>query len=481
MTQCSEKTMHFKHLGARDVVADFAGGQLSSDAGALLLSQVDEGLRLTERFAALFTDQRDPEAIEHPVLDLLRQRVYGLALGYEDLNDHDELSRDPLLAAVVGKKDPTGAERVRERDRGRPMAGKSTLNRLELTPATLDEETARYKKIVLDAGRAERFFAETVIARPQARPKVVVLDLDPTDNPLYGQQEGRYYSGYYKEYVYLPLYIFWGNELVLAKLREGRVDAPAGTTEVLGWLVPLLRSRWPGVWIIIRADSAFAREEIMAWCEGKGVDYVLGLSKNSVLEGRIVAELAEAKARQAATGKPARVFKELRYQTLKTWSRERRVVAKAEHTAEGSNPRFVVTSLPARGRHSYGTRALYEDLYCARGEMENRIKEQTLYLFADRTSAETMRANQIRLWFSSLAYTLMAGLRREGLAGTSLARARADTIRLKLLKVGAAVRVSVRRVLVSISSSYPLQDLFRRVWRRLEGLARRPAAVVLRC
>jgi hypothetical protein len=219
----------------------------------------------------------------------------------------------------------------------------------------------------------------------------------------------------------------------------------------------------------------------MAWCEGKGVDYVLGLSKNSVLEGRIVAELAEAKARQAATGKPARVFKELRYQTQKTWSRERRVVAKAEHTAEGSNPRFVVTSLPARGRHSYGTRALYEDLYCARGEMENRIKEQTLYLFADRTSAETMRANQIRLWFSSLAYTLMAGLRREGLAGTSLARARADTIRLKLLKVGAAVRVSVRRVLVSISSSYPLQDLFRRVWRRLEGLARRPAAVVLRC
>ena len=481
MTQCSEKTMHFKHLGARDVEADFAGGQLSSDAGALLLSQVDEGLRLTERFAALFTDHRDPEAIEHPVLDLLRQRVYGLALGYEDLNDHDELSRDPLLAAVVGKKDPTGTERLRERDRGRAMAGKSTLNRLELTRAVLDEETRRYKKIVLDAGRAERFFAETVIARPQARPRVVVLDLDPTDNPLYGQQEGRYYSGYYKEYVYLPLYIFWGDELVLAKLREGRVDAPAGTTEVLDWLVPLLRSRWPGVWIIIRADSAFAREEIMGWCEGKGVDYVLGLSKNSVLEGRIVAELAEAKARQAATGKPARVFKELRYQTQKTWSRERRVVAKAEHTADGSNPRFVVTSLPARGRHSYGTRALYEDLYCARGEMENRIKEQTLYLFADRTSAETMRANQIRLWFSSLAYTLVAGLRREGLAGTSLARARADTIRLKLLKVGAAVRVTVRRVWVSMSSSYPLQDLVRKVWRRLEGLARRPAAVVLRC
>jgi len=481
MTQCSEKTMHFKHLGSRDVVADFAGGQLSSDGGALLLGQVDQGLRLTERFAALFTDKRDPEATEHPVLDLVRQRVYGIALGYEDLNDHDELSRDPLLAAVVGKKDPTGTERVRERDRGRAMAGKSTLNRLELTREALDEETARYKKIVLDAGRAERFFAEAAIARPQRRPQVVVLDLDPTDNPLYGQQEGRYFSGYYKEYVYLPLYVFWGDELVLAKLREGWVDATAGTTEVLDWLVPLIRSRWPGAWIIIRADSSFAREEIMAWCEAKRVDYVLGLAKNSVLVGKITAELAEAKARHAATGKPARVFKELRYQTRESWSRERRVVAKAEHTAEGPNPRFVVTSLPSRGRHSYGTRALYEDLYCARGEMENRIKEQTLYLFAGRTSAETMRANQIRLWFSSLAYTLMQGLRREGLAGTSLARARCDTIRLKLLKVGAAVRLSVRRVWVSMSSSYPLQDLFRAVRRRLEGLARRPAAVVLRC
>jgi hypothetical protein len=481
MTQCSEKTMHFKHLGSRDVVANFAGGQLSSDGGALLLGQVDEGLRLTERFAALFTDHRDPDAIEHSVLELLRQRVYGLALGYEDLTDHDELSRDPLLAAVVGKKDPTGAERVHERDRGRALAGKSTLNRLELTREVVDEETRRYKKIVLDAGRAERFFAEAAFGRPQARPRVVVLDLDPTDNPLYGKQEGRHYNAYYKEYIYLPLYVFWGDELVLAKLREGRVDATEGTVEALGWLVPLIRRRWPGVWIIVRADSSFAREEIMAWCEGNRVDYVLGLAKNSVLVGQIGAELAEAKARHAATGQPARVFRELHYRTQKTWSRERRVVAKAEHTAEGSNPRFVVTSLPERGRHSYGMRALYEDLYCARGEMENRIKEQQRYLFGLRTSAESLRANQIRVWFSSLAYMLMQGLRREGLVGTSMARARSDTIRLKLLKIGAAVWVTTRRVWVAMSSSYPLQDLFRAVRRRLEGLARRPAVVALRC
>jgi hypothetical protein len=473
--------MHFKHLGSRDVVGNFAGGQLTSDAGALLLGQVDDGLRLTERFAALFTDHRDPDSTEHSVRDLLRQRVYGLALGYEDLNDHDELSRDPLLAAVVGKKDPTGEGRVHERDRGRALAGKSTLNRLELTRAVLDEETARYKKIVLDAGRAERFFAEAVFGRPQARPRVVVLDLDPTDNPLYGKQEGRHYNAYYREYIYLPLYVFWGGELVLAKLREGSVDATAGTTEALAWLVPLIRSRWPGVWIVVRADSSFAREEIMAWCEGNGVDYVLGLAKNSVLVGRIAAELAEAKARAVATGQPARVFKELRYRTQKSWTRERRVVAKAEQTAEGSNPRFVVTSLPERGRHGYAMRALYEDLYCARGEMENRIKEQQLYLFAGRSSAETLRANQIRVWFSSLAYTLMQGLRREGLVGTSMARARSDTIRLKLLKIGAAVRVTVRRVWVEMSSSYPLQDLFRAVQRRLEELARRPAVVALRC
>jgi len=480
-TQCSETRVHFKRLGGRDVVADFSGGRLTSDAGALLLGKVDEALGLTERFAELFTDYRDPDSTEHPVLDLVRQRVYGIALGYEDLNDHDELSRDPLLATVVGKTDPLGEGRVRERDRGRPLAGKSTLNRVELTRGDLTTPRHRYKRVALDMERAERFFAEAVVGRPQRRPRVVILDFDATDDPLHGQQEGRHFSGYYKEYCYLPLYVFWGNELLLARLRPGWVDAAEGTTEVLGWQVRLIRLRWPGVRIIVRADSSFARDEMMTWCEANGVDYVFGFGKNAVLERMIAAELAEAKARYGATKEPARIFKELRYRTQKSWSRERRVVAKAEHTVEGENPRFVVTSLPSRGRGSWGTRALYEDLYCARGEMENRIKEQQLYLFADRTSAETMRANQIRLWFSSLAYMLMQALRRDGLAGTSLARARCDTIRLKLLKIGAAVRVTVRRVWVSMSSSYPLQELLVRVWRRLEGLPRRPTTAPLRC
>ena len=481
MTQCSKKTMHFKRLGSRAVVADFAGGELSSDGGSLLLGQADEGLGLTARFAGLFTDYRNATWTEHSLLHLVRQRTYGLALGYEDLNDHDEVSRDPLLAAVVGKRDPTGAERVRERDRGRPLAGKATLNRLELSGPAPEAATDRYKKVALDFERAERFFAEEAFGREQARPAVVVLDLDPTDNPLYGNQEGRHYNGYYREYVYLPLYIFWGKDLVLAKLRPGRVDAIAGAVEALTWIVALVRARWPGMRIILRADRSFAREEVMSWSEGAGVDYVFGLAKNVVLERMSSAELAEAKALAAASGQAARVFKDLRYRTQRSWSRERRVVAKAEHTAEGSNPRFVVTSLPSEGEQGYGTRALYEDLYCERGEMENRIKEHQLYLFGDRVSAETLRANQIRIWFSSLGYTLMQGLRREALAGTVLARARADTIRCKLLKIGAAVRVSVRRVWISISSSYPLQDLFRTAWRRLENLARRPAAIPLRC
>jgi len=473
--------MHFKRLGGRDVVADFAGGEITSDSGVLLVGKTDEKLGLTERFASCFRDYRDPDATEHTVLDLVRQRTYALVHGYEDLNDHDELSRDPLLAAVVGKKDPTGEGRERERDKGRPLAGKSTLNRLELTPEVLTEETRRYKKIVLDFERAERLFAQEALGRCRHRPKWVVLDFDPTDDPVYGSQEGRHFSGYYREYCLLPLYVFWGHELMLAKLRPGGVDATEGMIEVLTWLAPMIRSRWPGMRILVRADSSFAREEIMAWCEGRAVDYVFGLSKNSVLVGTVAVELAEAKAGYEATGKPARVFKDFRYRTVKTWSRERRVVGKAEHLAGGPNPRFVVTSLAARGRHAWEARKLYEDLYCARGEMENRIKEQQLCLFADRTSAESLRANQIRLWFSSLAYTLVEGMRRKGLVGTPLARARGGTIRVKLLKIGAAVRVTVRRVWVSMSSSFPRQDLFWRVWRRLEGIRPRRAVVAMRC
>jgi hypothetical protein len=472
--------MYCKRVGGRTVVANFAGGELTSDAGALLLSKTEEHLGLLGRFAALFTDHRDPDATEHTVEELVRQRVHAIALGYEDLADHDELSRDPLLATVVGKREPTGEGRVRERDRGRPLAGKSTLNRLELTPTDATAKS-RYKKVVLDVERAERFFAEAFLRAQATAPEVLVLDVDATDDPLYGGQEGRHFSGYYREYVYLPLYVFCGEELLVAKLRGGYVDAPEGTVEVLAWLVPMLRERFPGVRLIVRADSSFARDEILTWCEQHGVDYVIGLAKNSVLVGELAAELAVARARCERTGEPARVFKDFRYRTVKSWSRERRVVGKAEHTPQGANPRFVVTSLARRGRYGYGGRRLYEALYCARGEMENRIKEQQLCLFADRTSTSKLRANQIRLWFSSLAYCLMNALRRLGLSGTELARARSDTIRLKLLKIGAAIWVTVRKVWVSMATSYPRQALFRRVWRRLEHLPSSPVCVPLRC
>jgi len=459
---------------------DFAGGQLSSDGGSPLLAKTDQWMGLTERFAALFTDHRDPDATEHPVLDLVRQRVYGLALGYEDLNDHDELSRDPLLAAAVGKKDPTGESRVRERDRGRPMAGKSTLNRLELAVPPAERQD-RYKKVVLDTERAERFFAEVFVAFPRREPETLVLDFDGTHDILYGKQEGRHFNAYYDEYGYLPLYVFCGDELLVAQLRPGCVDGPEGTVEILQWLVPMLRSRFPKVRLIVRADSAFARDEILAWCERHRVDYVIGLSKNSRLTAALAEEQAAAKAEWETTHETARVFRDFRYSTRESWSRERRVVGKAEHGDQGANPRFVVSSLPRRGRRGWEGQALYEDLYCARGEMENRIKEQQLYLFADRTSTSKLRANQIRLWFSSVAYTLLNAFRTLGLKGTELARARCDTIRLKLLKIGASVRVTVRRVWVSLASSFPLQGLFVAVWRRLETLRKRPVYEPMRC
>ncbi len=476
-TQCSESSMEFKCVGSRKVVADFSGGTMTSDGGAVLLKQTEEHVGLLSRLAACFTDHRDPDLVEHSVVELVRQRVFGLVLGYEDLNDHDELSRDPVLATVVGKTDPTGQERLRERDKGRPLAGKSTLNRLELTPSDADA-SHRYKKIKLAFEAVERLFVGVFLDSYAEPPKEIVLDFDATDDPLHGKQEGRFFHGYYKEYCYLPLYVFCGDHLLVAKLRRADIDASAGTEEVLAWLVAMIRSRWPDVHIIVRGDSGFCRDGIMAWCEGNTVDYVLGLAKNSRLTASIADELSRAEARWRESGEPARVFKDMRYRTLKSWSRERRVVAKAEHLDGGANPRYVVTSM---GAARWAAKPLYEELYCARGEMENRIKEQQLCLFADRTSTATMRANQIRLWFSSAAYTLVDALRRLGLAGTKLARARCDTIRLKLFKIGAAVRVSVRRVYISMASSYPLQDLFRRVLRRLQNLPAFPHIVPLRC
>jgi hypothetical protein len=447
-------------------VARFDGGYITSDGGGLLLREVERRTGILRQFAACLTDHRDPEQVEHTVQDLVSQRVYGLALGYEDLNDHDELRRDPLLATLVGKADPMGRDRLRARDAGAALAGKSTLNRLELTrPETAAE--SRYKKIVVNGAAVDRLLVEAFQQAHAQAPRQIILDLDATDDPLHGRQEGRFFHGYYGCYCYLPLYIFCGEHLLCARLRPSDIDASAGALEEVQRIVAQVRARWPRVRIILRADSGFAREAIMAWCEQSGVDYVFGLAKNARLNRILGKELHQVQLECERTGQPTRAFKDFTYKTRTSWSRVRRVVGKAEHLPDKSNPRFVVTSLTV---DDYDARALYEDLYCARGDMENRIKEQQLYLFADRTSTATMRANQIRLYLSSVAYLLLHALRRLGLKGTALARAQCHTIRLKLLKIGAQIRVTVRKVWVSLASGSPYADLFAHVWANLQAV-----------
>jgi hypothetical protein len=459
MTECNSTQMQFHPSGGREVVAGFDGGRISSDAGAILLRELEQRTGIVRRFADCFVDHRDADLIEHSVYELLLQRVGALALGYEDLIDHDTLRHDPLLALLVGKADPTGADRSRERDKGKPLAGKSTLNRLELTPPGADE-SSRYKKIVAQCASIEDVFVELFLKAHPKPPKRITLDLDATDDPVHGSQLGRFFHGYYGHYCFLPLYIFCGEHLLCARLRPSDIDASAGSIDQLQRIISAIRARWPKVKITIRGDSGFCREHIMAWCESQGVDFILGLAKNRRLIGSIADELRQAEVLFAQTGSAARVFKDFDYQTLKSWSRARRTIGKAEHLAAGRNPRFVVTSL---SREEYEAQTLYEEEYCARGNMENRIKEQQLYLFADRTSAETMRANQLRLWFSSMAYTLLVALRQHGLAGTELHNARCDTIRQKLFKIGGQIRVTVRRVVLSLSESCTCQKLFRQV------------------
>jgi hypothetical protein len=465
--------LDFPALGTREVKASFDGGDISSDGGSLLLRQVEDITGVIRQFAGCFTDHRDPELIEHPLEHLIAQRVYALALGYEDLNDHDDLRHDPLLATVVGKLDPVGGCRRRESDRGKPLAGKSTLNRIELTPVGADSGH-RYKKVTCSLRQVEDLFVTLFLQARSQPPESIVLDLDATDDPVHGQQLGRFFHGYYKEYCYLPLYIFCGDHLLCARLRPADIDAAAGTLKHLQRIIGQIRRAWPAVKILIRGDSGFCREPIMAWCEAHGVDYLLGLAQNQRLLELITEPSQQARQEHQRTGEPARVFAEFGYRTLTSWSRLRRVVAKAEHLDKGANPRFVVTSLSADRRDP---RALYEEDYCARGEMENRIKEQQLHLFADRTSCQTMRANQIRLFFSSMAYVLMESLRRLGLSETKMAGAQCQTIRLKLLKIGALVRVTVRKVWVQLASSCPYAEVFRRVHARLAGM--RP--LFLRC
>lgn len=462
-TQCSgfgeQQEFSFGKHFQREVTARFDGGKISSDGGAVLLGEVDRRLGLLDRLAACFEDRRDPERIEHSVAELVKQRVYAIALGYEDLNDHDQLRNDPVLALLAGKADLAGAARKREGDRGQALAGKSTLNRLERTTDGAD----RYKKIACEFERVDELLLTTFIEAHEKPPQEVILDLDVTDSPLHGAQEGRFFHGYYRHYCYLPLYIFAGPHLLCARQRTANQDAAAGSVAELERIVVGLRAAWPGVRLIVRADSGFCREELLGWCERNNVQYVIGLARNQRLRARIEREMNQASERQAETGEAAREFAEFSYQTLKSWSRQRRVVAKAEQLEGKENPRYVVTSLSAR---AWPAAKLYEELYCARGEMENRIKEQ-LSLFSERMSAQTLRANQLRLYFSSLAYTLMLGLRRLGLAGTRWAQAQTETIRRRLLKIGVRVQVTARRVWLSLAEGWPGRELFEAVWRAL--------------
>jgi len=472
-TECNQNSFAFHPLGHRQVIARFDGGKITSDAGSLLLRETERATGILRQFATCFTDHRNPKLVEHTVDQLIAQRIYALCLGYEDLNDHDALRHDPLLAVLAGKIDPLGETRVRKRDQGKALAGKSTLNRLELTPARANKNS-RYKKITVDRQRVQNLFVDAFLHSRSSPPDRIELDFDATEDPLHGHQAGRFFHGYYNCYCYLPLYIFCGDDLLCAKLRPSNIDASAGALKELQRIVERIRQRWPGVAILIRGDSGFCREPIMAWCEKNGVDYVFGLAQNERLRDEITAELEQARRQWEQTGQAARVFKEFSYCTRETWSRSRRVIAKAEHLDKGANPRFVVTSLPA---DKVEAQPLYEDVYCARGDMENRIKEQQLCLFADRTSCATMRANELRLWFSSVAYVLMTALQRLGLEGTDMARAQCDSIRLRLLKIGAQIRVTVRNVWISLAESYPYRQLFERVYANLMRLCPIP----LRC
>jgi hypothetical protein len=444
MTECSQTAFAFEAHFSRFVVAEFSGSQMTTDGGALLLRAVDRRIGLLKRVARCFTDVRDPQRTKHALGEMLAQRIYGLALGYEDLNDHEELRRDPLLVLLAGK-----------RELEEPLAGKSTLNRLELTPSTAPQQQ-RYHKITYSSEALDALVVEIFLESREKAPTEIVLDLDVTDTPLHGEQEARFFHGYYGHYCYLPLYVFCGEHLLCARLRPSNQDASAGSVEEVARIVRQIRRRWPRVRIILRADSGFCREELMGWCEKHHVDYAFGFARNPRLRRKITPQLRQAKAEHQRTGKAARVFTEFSYRTRKSWSRRRRVIAKAEYLEKGENPRFLVTSLEAP---AWPAQTLYEELYCARGEMENRIKEQ-LHLFSDRMSTETLRANQLRLYFSSLAYVLLHALRRLALAGTEWAKAQVETIRLRLLKIAAEVRLTARRIWVRYSRAYPWKTLF---------------------
>ena len=458
-TECSAERFDFGTVEGRSVEAAFDGGLVTSDAGALLLGATDRAIDLVRRFASCFHDRRRQEWIEHEVATLVGQRVFAIALGYEDLNDHDELRHDPMMAVLAGKL-------TARREDCAPVAGKSTLTRLELSRL----EPTRYHKISHNPMAIRNLLVDLFLDARERAPRQIILDLDATDDPVHGEQEGRFFHGYYDCYCYLPLYVFCGRDLLAAKLRRAERDAADGAVEEIARVVARIVARWPRTRIMLRADSGFARDDLMAWCEANGVDFVFGLARNERLVAAIEAELEHAIAKSRRTSRPERRFKSFMWMTRHSWSRKRRVVAKAEATQGEANPRFIVTSLACTACKA---KYLYEKIYCARGDMENRIKECQLDLFADRTSAATMRANQLRLWFHSMAYVLLCAMRRIALQGTALANATCGTLRLKLLKVGALVRISVRRINVAMASACPVAEDWTRAAVRLTTAAAR--------
>ena len=448
MTDCNRQPLLFSSLGRQGIQADFAGGTLTSDAGGLLLREVDRQLGLIDALSDCLTDPRDPAKVIHDQRTMLAQRIFGLALGYEDLNDHDELRRDPLFSVLVDKP-PKPDE---------PLASSPTLCRLE---NRVDRKTLARLSAVL---------VEQFIASFDQPPDELVLDFDPTDLPVHGQQARRFFHGFYGHYCFLPLYVFCGSQLLVAYLRPSNIDAPLHTRAILKLLVARLRQAWPNVRIVLRADSSFARWKLLRWCEQNSVFYVVGLARNKVLERRGAPFMQAAEAEYQRTLQKVRNFHEFRY-AAQSWDRQRRVIVKAERLEQGPTVRFVLTNLDAPPA------AIYDERYTPRGDMENRIKEQQLMLFATRASCHAFAANQLRLLLSAAAYVLIEHLRRTVLKNTELQAAQADTIRLKLFKVAARVVVSVRRVVLHLSSAYPLQHLFRRMVARLlpAGPAARPA------
>jgi hypothetical protein len=467
-----QEKFQFDDLADRRVECDFSGGTLSSDGGLIVLRDMDKRLKLSERLADCFVDMRDQRFVDHKLRELIAQRVLGLCAGYEDLNDHNSLRLDPLVAVAVGKADPTGMERVGVENKGKALAGSSTLNRLELGN---QDGSPHYRKIKPQMRMFEDLLVKMGIGTLDPKTSEVILDFDATDDIIHGLQEGRFFNAYYDDYCYLPLYCFIGDVPVWAQLRQSDIDASNGTVEALKKIVPAIRQRCPYARIIVRADSGFCREEIMAWCEANDVLYVLGLARNSRLIGYLESTMFRARMKACLTGGYAREFTEFEYQTRDSWSRARRVIGKAEILSKGENPRFIVTNLPEDGfgddqQERFAPAACYENIYCARGNMENRIKEQQLDLFADRTSTHYMATNQLRLWFSTFAYFLLQRLRSLTLSGTQLATATAGTIRLKLLKIAASVTVSCRRVHIRFASAFPLLEVFALVYKRIMAL-----------